>query len=247
MLLGVILILLYEFLPFHTFGEDIKLLKECGITTIMLLAACQGIWSASSSISEEIEGKTALTILSKPIQRRSFVIGKFMGIFWVLLLMFVVLGAIELGAVAYKPIYDVRESAKDVPTWQMCHSEMMRTVPGLALAFMQSVTLTAISVALATRLPQLANLSVCLAIYVIGNLSTAMVSSTQQAFDIVWFVAQLIATAIPILEHFQLQAAIDGDNPITMSLLAGSLAYSLLYILLAMFLALLLFEDRDLA
>ncbi|MEM8736342.1 MAG: ABC transporter permease, partial [Planctomycetota bacterium] len=247
MLLGLVAIILYEFLSFNTFGEDIKLLKDCGITTIMLLAAFQGIWSASSSISEEIEGKTALTILSKPIQRRSFVIGKFMGIFWVLLLMFVILGAIELFAVSYKPIYDARENSESAPTWQLCHLEMVRTIPGLAMAFMQSVVLTAISVALATRLPQLANLSVCFAIYVIGNLTTSLVSSTQGGFEIVKFVANLVATVIPILEHFSLQAAIDAGNPITMSLLSGNLIYCLLYVLLAMFLALLLFEDRDLA
>jgi ABC-type transport system involved in multi-copper enzyme maturation permease subunit len=247
MLLGTLAILLYVFLPFNTFGEDIKLLKDCGITTIMLLAAFQGVWSASSSISEEIEGKTALTILSKPIQRRSFVIGKFLGIFWVLMLMFVILGSLELGAVAYKPIYDGREMSLDAATWQETHMEMVRTVPGLAMAFMQSVVLTAISVALATRLPQLANLAVCFAIYVVGNLTTSLVSSTQGGFEIVKFVANLVATIIPILEHFSLQAAIDAGNPITMSLLSGNLLYCLLYVLLAMFLALLLFEDRDLA
>ncbi len=247
MLLGSVAIMLYEFLSFNTFGEDIKLLKDCGITTIMLLAAFQGIWSASSSISEEIEGKTALTVLSKPIQRRSFIIGKFLGIFWLLFLMFVVLGTLELGAVAYKPIYDAREASETLPAWQECHLETMRTIPGLAMAFMQAVVLTAISVALATRLPQLANLAVCFTIYVIGNLTTSLVSSTQEVFPIVQFVAQLVATIIPILEHFSLQAAIDAGNPITMSLLSGNLIYCLLYVTLAMFLALLLFEDRDLA
>ncbi len=247
MLLGSLAIVLYTFLSFNTFGEDIKLLKDCGITTIMLLAAFQGIWSASSSISEEIEGKTALTVLSKPIQRRSFVIGKFLGIFWMLLLMFVVLGALELTAVAYKPIYDSREASETMPTWQQCHIEMMRTIPGLTMAFMQSVVLMAVSVALATRLPQLANLSVCFAIYVVGNLTTSLVSSTQDGFEIVKFISSLVATVIPILEHFSLQAAIDAGKPITMSLLSGNLVYCLLYVMLAMFLALLLFEDRDLA
>lgn len=247
MLLGILAITLYVFLSFNTFGEDIKLLKDCGITTIMLLAAFQGIWSASSSISEEIEGKTALTVLSKPIQRRSFVIGKFLGIFWLLMLMFVVLGALELTAVAYKPIYDAREASEELPVWQQCHLEMVRTIPGLAMAFMQSVVLMAVSVALATRLPQLANLAICFAIYVIGNLTTSLVSSTQDGFEIVKFVASLVATIIPILEHFSLQAAIDAGNPITMSLLSGNLIYCLLYVMLAMFLALLLFEDRDLA
>lgn len=248
MLLGTLAVILYSFLSFNTFGEDIKLLKECGITTIMLLAAFQGIWSASSSVSEEIEGKTALTVLSKPIQRRSFVIGKFLGIFWVLMLMFVVLGSFELIAVAYKPIYDSKEaSGANPPTWSSCHTEMISTIPGLAMAFMQSVVLTAISVALATRLPQLANLAVCVAIYVVGNLTTSLVSSTQEGFEIVRFVASLIATIVPILEHFSLQAAIDSGNKITMSLLSGSLIYCLLYVLVSMFLALLLFEDRDLA
>ncbi len=247
MLLGAVAILVFEFLSFNTFGEDIKLLKDCGITFIMLLATFQGIWSASSSISEEIEGKTALTVLSKPIQRRSFIIGKFMGIFWVLMLMFVILGSLELLAVSYKPIYDAREASGDAPTWQLCHHELVQTIPGLAMAFMQSVVLTAISVALATRLPQLANLAICFALYILGNLTTALVSSSQEGFEIVQFVANLVATIIPILEHFSLQAAIDADNPITVSLLCGNLIYCLLYVLLAMFLALLLFEDRDLA
>ncbi len=247
MLLGVLFVLLFEFLPFNTFGEDIKLLKECGITTIMLLAAFQGIWTASSSISEEIEGRTALTVLSKPILRRSFVIGKFLGVFWLLFLMFVVLGSIELGAVAYKPIYDARENSAAELDWQTCHREMISTIPGLAMGFMEALLLSAVSVALATRVPQLANLAICFAIYVVGNLTTALVGSTQEGFEIVRFVAQLVATIIPILEHFSLQAAIDAGNPITMSLLAGNLVYCLLYVLLSMFLALLLFEDRDLA
>lgn len=247
MLLGLLAILLFVFLPFNTFGEDIKLLKDCGITTIMLLAAFQGVWSASSSISEEIEGRTALTVLSKPIQRRSFIIGKFLGIFWMLFLMFVVLGAFELVWVAYKPNYDARETSAQDLIWQMCHLEMMTTIPGLAMAFMQSVVLSAISVALATRLPQLANLAVCFAIYIVGNLTTQLVSSTQEGFEIVRFVAQLVATIIPILEHFSMQAAIDAGNPITLSLLSGNLVYCLLYVGLAMFLALLLFEERDLS
>ena len=247
MLLGTVAILLFEFLSFNTFGEDIKLLKDCGITTIMLLATFQGVWSASSSIAEEIEGKTALTILSKPIQRRSFVLGKFMGIFGILLLMFVVLGLVELFAVSYKPIYDARENSESQPIWQICHLEIMRTIPGLAMALMQATVLTAISVALATRLPQLANLSVCFAIYVLGNLTTSLVSSTQDSFEIVQFIANLLSTIIPILEHFSLQAAIDADNAIPISLLSGNLLYCLLYVLLSMFLALLLFEDRDLA
>lgn len=245
--LGAFLIILFEFLSFYTFGEDIKLLKECGIVVIMLLAAFQGIWSASSSISEEIEGRTALTVLSKPLQRRSFVLGKFLGIFWIVTLLFVILGTIELGAVAYKPIYEARENSLEMPAWQDCHREMVATVPGLVLGLMQATLLSTFSVALATRLPQLANIAVCFGMYVVGHLATAIVSGANEGFPIVKFVAQLVATVTPILEHFSMQAAIDAGTPIPMSLLSGTLLYCVLYIMLSMFLALLLFEDRDLA
>ncbi len=246
-LIGTFLIVLFVFLSFYTFGEDIKLLKECGIVVIMLLAAFQGIWSASSSISEEIEGRTALTVLSKPIQRRSFLLGKFLGIFWVVTLLFVILGTVELAAVAYKPIYEARENSLEMPSWQDCHREMVATVPGLVLGLMQATILSTFSVALATRLPQLANIAVCFAIYVVGHLATAIVSGANEGFPIVKFVAQLVATVTPILEHFSLQAAIDAGSPIPMSLLSGTLIYCVLYMMVSMFLALLLFEDRDLA
>lgn len=246
-IIGIFLIVLFVYLSFYTFGEDIKLLKECGIVVIMLLAAFQGIWSASSSISEEIEGRTALTVLSKPIMRRSFVLGKFLGIFWVVALLFAILGTVELAAVAYKPIYEARENSLEMPVWQDCHREMIATVPGLVLGLMQATILSTFSVALATRLPQLVNIAVCFVIYVVGHLATAIVSGANEGFPIVKFVAQLVATVTPILEHFSLQAAIDAGSPIPMSLLSGTLIYCVLYMILSMFLALLLFEDRDLA
>jgi hypothetical protein len=120
-------------------------------------------------------------------------------------------------------------------------------VPGLVLGLMQATLLSTFSVALATRLPQLANIAVCFGMYIVGHLATAIVSGANEGFPIVKFVAQLVATVTPILEHFSLQAAIDAGSPIPMSLLSGTLIYCVLYIMLSMFLALLLFEDRDLA
>ncbi len=245
--LGIVAIVTFVFLPFYTLGEDTKSLKECGITVILVLAIFQGVWAASGSVSDEIEGRTALTVLSKPIQRRSFVIGKFLGIFWVLLLMFAILGSFELISVSYKPLFEARETSEGVPSWQGCFLEVSRTIPGLVMALMQATILSAISVAVSTRLPQLANFAVCFGIYLVGNLTPTLVGSSDQQFEIVRFVAQLIAVVIPILDHFNMQAAIDANNAIPYSLLCGNLVYTGLYVALAMFIALLFFEDRDLA
>ena len=160
----------------------------------MVFAILQAVWGASTSLSEEIEGKTALTVLSKPIGRRQFVLGKFLGISWTLVVMFVLLGVWLLIIVAYKPIYDARETANTDPTWQECHMETMRTVPGLVLAFMESVVFAAISVAIATRLPFLANFVICFAIYAFGHLTPLMVQSGEGQLEMVNFMARFIAT-----------------------------------------------------
>lgn len=245
--IGSLLLLLFVFLPFHTEGEDIKMLKDCGLTLILVISLFQGVWSASSSVSDEIEGRTALTLLSKPIHRRSFIFGKMLGIFWILLFVLLILGAILLLTVAYKPIYDARESSLDMPQWKQCHFEMVRTLPGLVMVLLQASTLSAIAVALATRIPLLANFSICFTLYLLGHLTPSIVSSSVDTFPIIQFVAQLIAVIVPTLDWYSMDKAIDAGHPIPGVYLAGILIYSSLYIAFAVFLGLLLFEDRDLA
>ena len=143
-------------------------------------------------MADEIEGRTALTLLSKPISRRQFVLGKFLGIVWPIFLMFVVLGAWMLIWVSYKVVYDARETSNPEPNWQLCNAEMIGIVPGLVLAFMETVVLTAISVAISTRLPMLPNLVICGAIYVLGHLGPLIVQSSVGQNEFVAFFGQLI-------------------------------------------------------
>lgn len=244
--LGVFLILLFQFLPYNTFGEDIKMLKDSGLTLIMVLAIIQGVWAASNSVSEEIEGRTALTVLSKPIGRRQFIIGKVLGILWTVGLLFVILGGIFLLVVAYKPVYDAREIGSEIPQWQLVYTEVTRTVPGLVLAFFETAVLVTLSVAISTRLPMLANFIICFSIYVLGHLTPLIVQAPID-FPPVVFIGQLIATILPVLDHFNIQAAVAAGLDVPMQYLLMAFIYCLLYSLIALLLALALFEDRDLA
>jgi ABC-type transport system involved in multi-copper enzyme maturation permease subunit len=245
--MGTFLLILFLFVPYNTFGEDIKMLKDSGLTLIMVLCIIQAVWAASTSISEEIEGRTALTVLSKPIGRRQFILGKFLGIVWTVGFIFIFLGLVFLVIVAYKPVYDSRETANLDPVWQEAHLEMVRTVPGLVLAFMETVVLAAVSVALSTRLPMLANFIICFAIYVLGHLTPLIVQTSVNEFEPVRFVAQLIATVLPVLDHFNIQAAVAAGVSVPHQYLGAALLYCIIYSTIAMLLALALFEDRDLA
>ena len=245
--IGIASLIAYIYIPYNTFGEDVKMLKTSGMTTIKVLAIMVALWTASVSVSDEIEGRTALTVLSKPIGRRQFILGKFLGIVWPILLMFVILGIVFLLTVSYKVVYDARESAKVAPMWQECYFEVIRIVPGLVLAFFEAVILAAISVAISTRLPMLPNLVICGSIYVLGHLGPLIVNSSVGDNPFVKFTGRLISVMLPVLDHFEIEGAIAGASRVPTEYLLTALLYSALYCGAAMLLALIFFEDRDLA
>src|SRR5262245_46324913 len=74
-------------IPYFTFGDDYKMMKQIGFDVVMLASVLFGVLAASMSISEEIEGRTAVTLMSKPVNRRQFLIGKFLGITMACLIM----------------------------------------------------------------------------------------------------------------------------------------------------------------
>lgn len=247
--LGVFALAVFVFIPYNTFGEDIKMLKDSGLTLILVFGIIQAVWAASQSVSQEIEGKTALTVLSKPVGRKDFILGKFFGIGWSAGMMIAILGLVLLVCVAYKPIYDAREGSIENPTWQLCTREMLQVVPGLFLAFLEVLVIAAISVAISTRLPMVPNFILCFTIYVLGHLTPLLVQSKTVAenAEAVIFLGKMLATVLPVLDHFNIQASISAGVAVPTHYLIVTTAYCALYSTIAMLLALVLFEDRDLA
>ncbi len=246
--LGAFALVAFVFIPYNTFGEDVKMLKMCALDLIMFLSIIVAAWTASLSISEEIEGRTALTVLSKPIGRIQFIIGKFIGVVQSVSLLYLFLGALLVVVVSGKVVYDVRESAAPEAFWPDCFVEMVGIVPGLILAFFETVVITAISVAISTRLSMVPNLLISLSVYALGNLAPLLVQAkVNDPYGIVHFVGQLLATVLPVLENFNLHSAIAAGQEVPLVYLGWALLYCVLYSAVAMLLALLLFEDRDLA
>jgi ABC-type transport system involved in multi-copper enzyme maturation permease subunit len=247
LVLGIVGVVIFSIYPFNTLGDDIRMFKDSGVTLIMVLGMIQAVWSAGTSVSEEIEGRTALTVLSKPVSRRSFILGKYAGIMMAVLVLFVIISAVLLILMSYKPIYDARETTRAVTTWQQGLEEIATTLPVLGLYFMETMVIAAIAVALATRLPLLANFITCFVIYVIGNLTSPLVASAQGNNELVGFVGKLIAVIVPNLNVFNVQSAVDAGNPIPLIYLAAAFNYLVCFAIAIWMLAMLLFEDRDLA
>ena len=235
------------YLPYFTFGEDTKVVEENGLTLVMLLSIVLGLWTASVSLADEIEGRTALTVLCKPISRRDFVVGKFLGILGPVAILFIVLGIFFLGSVSFKVSYDARETSQPEPNSQQCLQEVERIAPGIALAFFETTVMVSISVAVSTRLGMLPNLVICFSIYVLGHLVPMLAKSAMGQMAIVTFIADLLAAILPVLDHFNIYGPIATGEPVPMAYLGLAAFYCLAYSSLAMLVALLMFEERDLA
>lgn len=238
---------LSNYIPYNTFGEDIKMLIMCGLDAIKNVCIVMALWAAASSMADEIEGKTALTLLSKPVRRFEFVLGKVLGIVWLSAAMMVLLGVFFLFVVSYKTVYDSYESAKQAPEWTACFVQVANTIPGLFLSFFEVVIFASLGVALATRLPTVPNFVICMTVYVLGHLTPLIVQSSAGKIETVQFVARLTAVLLPMLDYFTQHAAIAAGRSVPYDVLFVCLLYCLLYSTMATLLSLVLFEDRDLS
>ena len=264
--LAVLVQLVNTFLPFYSFGEDVKMLKDTGLSTLLICGLLLAVWTASTGIAEEIEGKTAMTLLSKPITRRQFVLGKYLGIMEAVYVLLAVGGAIFLGFIYFKVGYDAKESGQPVPPWYVLTQfnglswrvplpemsrlgEALQVVPGLLLSFLEVAVLGAVSVAISTRLPMVVNMTVCFTIFIVGHLTPVLVQSEGggRAVDVVRFIAQLIAIVLPALEAFKMDTAVATDRFVPPEYLGYAALYGLCYVSAMLLLAFILFEDRDLA
>jgi hypothetical protein len=248
-------------IPYFTFGEDHLVVKEIGIDTIMLTAAVFGALAASMSISEEIEGRTAVTVMSKPVSRRHFLIGKFLGIVLAAAVLFALLGTYYEGIALFKHWWD-KADPEPVPQWVTATLEKwslpgeptdflrgvglwthltLDTAPGIILGFAQVMVLVAIAVSLATRVPMVVNLVAVVVIFFLAHLTPVLVSIGYEAqrtnpgaavSQILYFMAQLFDLLLPNLESFRLEPALLNETPISFGDFAKYLGSVSLYGLL---------------
>ena len=204
--LATILILIAMVLPYFTLGDDYKLMKQVGFDAVMLFAGLFGLLTASITVHEEIEGRTAVAVISNPVRRRLLIRGKYLGILMACWAMVLMLGVTRTLALFIGPQYDHLDDIVDPMPFEVTRwlspkvDSIVPTVEGSAWArgmanwigdttahhlglvriFGQVMILLSICTALATRMQFIVNLVLCLGIFLIGNLSPIMVHVTSK-------------------------------------------------------------------
>lgn len=63
-----------------TLDDDNKMLRDIGLSTLLIQGLFLGCFAASSVLNTEIEDKTVLSVAVKPVSRWNFVLGKYLGV-----------------------------------------------------------------------------------------------------------------------------------------------------------------------
>lgn len=78
--IGIIALLITPGLSTFTLSDDNLFMVDMGLATIFLCGLVIAAFVATSVVTREIENKTVLTLVSKPVGRPVFVLGKYVGV-----------------------------------------------------------------------------------------------------------------------------------------------------------------------
>jgi len=77
---GLLALLLNVNVAAYTLEDDNKLLVDMGLSTLLVVGMLLAAFTATGTLSGEIETKTVLATVSKPVPRWTVVVGKFLGV-----------------------------------------------------------------------------------------------------------------------------------------------------------------------
>jgi ABC-type transport system involved in multi-copper enzyme maturation permease subunit len=118
--------------------------------------------------------------------------------------------------------------------------------PALLLLFMAVATMGTITVAIASRLDMVANLSICTMIFFLGLISSYLFNH-QVDSQLITFINRGFYAILPNWQFFWLADALASQQQIPASYVLWTLLYTVLYMLLCSMWAIVMFQNLELA
>lgn len=174
---SILLVAIVAQLPRFTLvvQDDIRMLKDLAIATGTMSGVLVAIFVAVNTITTEIEDWTVVTVLSKPVRRWEFVVGKFLGVVFTLTLVYAVLTVVYILLVWWGTWTSVTDYENVVPHlkkqfWSIAMGTANEMWRGMFLCLLQVVVLSAVAVACCVRAPMVISVVIFFMMFVLGHL-----------------------------------------------------------------------------
>jgi ABC-type transport system involved in multi-copper enzyme maturation permease subunit len=213
-------------------GLERIILINLGLTAIALFGVVIGVFIGTGLVSKEIEKRTLYTILSRPVQRWQFLLGKYAGLAMTLT---VNAGFMAMGFFIALLLVTKHFQQGDIAS-----------LAALYFILLQFLMVTAVALLFSTFSSPLFAAIFSFALFVIGNFADDLRGFAAMAPGAAGFVAKALSYAVPNFGALNvITGAAHGQSP-TADVIAMSTLYALVYSAMMIGGATLIFDRRNL-
>lgn len=252
---GIILIALSNLLSKFTIQEQMKFIKDLGLSGIAFFGQLMAIIAGGTVIADDYEKKTINQVITNPVKPYQYILGRYMGIIIVLLiniLLFTVIfyGSIllsyvtnayrEMPANTYVPIYTLIKT--QIGTF---YSQNIHLLGGIWLVFLQMMMISAIALLLSFFFSKVINFVICIVVFIIGHLTLYM-NQFSESLDIIYKTAiRFFIILIPSFEYFNISDYLVLNRLISFRYYLWVMFYAAAYIIPVLLVCMLIFEKKE--
>ena len=202
---------------------DLKLIKDICVTAISIFGVLITIYVSASVVPNEMENRVIYTVLSKPVRRIQYLIGKFLGA-----QLIIIINLLLMGFLFFMALYLRQGIMPTLLLWS------------ILLTYFEFLIVSAFTFAISCfATSSLVPIIGGLFIYITGNLTEYLkdvehrAGQTGQAFDeFIGQVASTLHAVLPNLQNFSLKMQIitgQPNDPPTDVLIPNLILYGVLY------------------
>lgn len=217
-------------LSWLTVGSELKIVTDVGLASLAFFGMLLAVFIGITLVHKEVEKRTIYAVLTKPVPRWLFILGKYVGLMTTLAVILGLMGVFYLALVTWKG--------------GLFPGHLL---PAIWLTYLELSVITAVALVFSSFTTPMLAAVFTLALYVVGHLSWGLRELTFQAPPGIarWTVTALYYL-LPDLESFNVRPQVVHGIPLEAGYLWDSLLYAAAYTAGMLVLAVILFRRRDL-
>jgi ABC-type transport system involved in multi-copper enzyme maturation permease subunit len=225
-----------------TAGQDVKIIKDLGLAATAVFGLFIAIFIGIGLVSKEVERKSIYALLSKPISRPQFIVGKYAGLVLTLAVNIAIMTVALYVVLTYMTL---TESVTYRSAWDAPGTDPM-LLKAVFLIFVELMLITAVALFFSTFSTPMLSAALTFGIYVAGHFNADLrnfekVVDSQAA---VWL-ARGAYHLLPDLSAFDVKTAVVHGLPVPAGYVAITTAYGLTYIAALLLVSTVIFSRRD--
>jgi hypothetical protein len=248
------------FLAKFSFQEEFQMLKDVALGAMSVFLSLLAILATAMLLPRDLEDRTIFTILSKPVPRHEYLLGKLLGVFALLGLSAAVMGTLFLGVLLLSEQSALAETARSLAGSPQELAEALADIrkssfgwdllPVMGLLLLKACLLASLTLLVSTIATSgIFAILVSVSAYFIGHLQVTAREYWLSGVGIHWWTrlfAAVIALIFPDLQAFNLTDDIVAGHTLPAGLFLQTAALGGVYILVYYAASCFLFSNREL-